>query len=109
MSKKICIVFPILLFFFFSLFVGIDRFIHRKSLRFSLSKIAAVHDTIFDRWEIPLESTEDNQELDRLFSCGFTFFGKSNHTYLFLSEDHKYVLKFLKRNAFNPKSWIAYI
>lgn len=109
MSKKIFIVFPVLLLFFFSLFVGIDRFIHRKSLRFSLSKIAAAHDHVFDHWEMPHVSAKDKEELDQLFSRGFTFFGKSSHAYLFLSEDHKYVLKFLKRSALNPKSWIGYI
>src|ERR1700674_4426993 len=108
MSKKIFIVLPILLLFFFSLFVGIDRFIHRKSLGFSPSKIGTVH-VDFDHWGMSTLSAEEKEELDRLFSRSFTFFGKSNHAYLFLSEDHRYVLKFLKRSVLYPKSWIAYI
>src|SRR5690348_8273284 len=108
MSKKNFVIFPVLLLFFFSLFVGIDRFIHRKSLRFSLSKIAIAHD---NQIKEPIQqlSAEEKKDLDGLFSRSFTFFGKSSHAYLFLSEDHKYVLKFLKRNLFYPKSWLAYI
>jgi len=108
MSKKIFILFPALFLFFFSLFVGIDRFVHRKSLKFSLSKIAAAHEPS-DSWDIPPLHPEEMQELDQLFNRSFTFFGKSNHAYLFLSEDHKYVLKFLKRQTLYPKSWLSYI
>jgi hypothetical protein len=108
MSKKIFIVFPVLLLFFFSLFVGIDRFIHRKSLRFSLARIALAYESAVDEDTVAL-TPEEKAELDSLFSRSFTFFGKSNHAYLFLSEDHKYVLKFLKRAEASPKSWLAYI
>lgn len=107
MSKKFFILFPVLFLFSFSLFVGIDRFVHRKSLRFSLSNIAAAHDPS-DCWDIPPLAPEELEELDQLFNRSFTFFGKSHHAYLFLSEDHKYVLKFLKRGTL-PKSWLSYI
>jgi hypothetical protein len=108
MSKKVFVVLPVLFLFFFSLFVGIDRFVHRKSLKFSLSNISATHE-ISPLWDIPLLSAQETQNLDQLFSRSFTFFGKSNHAYLFLSEDHMYVLKFLKRHTLYPKSWLAYI
>ena len=108
MSKKIFVLFPVLFLFFFSLFVGIDRFVHRKSLKFSLSKIAAQHEPS-EYWDIPPLNAEENQEIDKLFNRSFTFFGKSNHAYLFLSEDHKYILKFLKRSTLHPKSWLSYI
>jgi hypothetical protein len=107
MSKKFLILLPVLFLFFFSLFVGIDRFIHRKSLRFSLSKIASAHET-FQQENPLILNVEEKKELDQLFSRNFTFFGKSNHAYLFLSEDHKYVIKFLKRNTIAPKSWLSY-
>jgi hypothetical protein len=108
MSKRIFIVIPVLLLFFFSLFIGVDRFVHRKSLHFSLSKIATAHETS-QAGDIPQPTPREKEELDKLFSRSFTFFGKSNHAYLFLSEDHKYVLKFLKRDALFPKNWISYI
>jgi hypothetical protein len=108
MSKKFLILLPVLFLFCFSLFVGIDRFIHSKSLHFSLSKIASAQETGLQE-NAPLLSDEEKRELDQLFSRSFTFFGKSNHAYLFLSEDHKYVIKFLKRSAIAPKSWLSYI
>lgn len=107
MSKKILILFPVLLFCF-SLFIGIDRFIQSRSLHFTLSKIALAQETGLQENPHPL-SYEEKRELDELFSRSFTFFGKSDHAYLFLSEDHKYVIKFLKRSTIGPKSWLSYV
>lgn len=108
MSKKPFVILPVFLLFLFSLFIGIDRFTHRKSTHFSLSKISAVHE-ISDSWEVPPLSIEDKIELDKILNQSFTFFGKSTHAYLFISEDHKYIIKFLKQHALRPKSWLAYI
>lgn len=108
MPKKPFIILPVLLLFFFSLFIGIDRFVHRKSLRFSISKIAATHETS-NIWDVPPLSYEEKNELDSIFNQTFSFFGKSTHAYLFLSEDQKYIIKFLKPHASRLKSWMVYI
>jgi hypothetical protein len=93
-----------LFFFSFSLFIGIDRFTRRKKHHFSLSSIAAAP-------EMPPPSLRAKQEkkIEALFNQPFFFFGKSHHAYLFLSEDHKYILKFLKSHALAPKSALAYL
>ena len=88
--------------------MGIDRFIHSKSHRFSLPKISAIQESA-QACDMQPFSAEKKKELDAIFSQTFTFFAKCNYTYLFLSEDHKYIIKFLKRDAFDPKSWLAYI
>jgi hypothetical protein len=97
-----------LLIFCCSLFIGIDRFTHRKKHRLSLSSISAANHAK-TRAFIPALDPEEEKKVATIFNQSFSFFGKSHHAYLFLSEDHKYVLKFLKSRAFSPKSALAYL
>lgn len=90
-----------------SLFIGIDRFARRKSHHFSLASIRAAKDTAKDMASVP--HTEGEKGDEALFNQPFFFFGKSHHAYLFLSEDHKYILKFLKNHTLSPKSALAYL
>jgi len=93
-----------LFFFCFSLFIGIDRFARRKKHHFSLASIAAAKDP-----KQSLVNVEQEKKVEELFNQPFFFFGKSHHAYLFLSEDHKYILKFLKNHHQTPKSALAYL
>ncbi|HEY2811585.1 MAG TPA: hypothetical protein VGJ00_09390 [Rhabdochlamydiaceae bacterium] len=108
MTKKLFLVFPAILLFFYSLFVGIDRFVHRIPPHFSLIKITAIHDPA-DQWDMPDLSLAEQKTLDNILNQSFTFFGNTNQAYLFLSEDHKFILKVLKQHPFRPKSWLAYV
>ncbi len=107
MVKKIYIAIAFFLFFC-SLFVGIDRFVHHKSNRFSLDKITSYHSFSPD-WEIPSLTGEAQKELDQILSQKFTYFSKGSQAYVFISEDKKYILKFLKQHKLRPNTWLAYI
>ncbi len=107
MVKRPFIILAVLLLFLFSLFLGIDRFMHSKSQHFSFSQIAAFQENL--QYSLPALDAEEQKKLDKILSQNFIFFAKGSHAYLFLSEDHKYILKLLKQDTLRPKSWLAYI
>ncbi len=107
MMKKIYVVFAFFLFLC-SLFIGIDRFAHHKSHHFSEDKITASH-TSSNEWNIPSLTLEDQKALDQILNQKFTYYSKGSQSYVFISEDKKYILKFLKQHKLRPRSWLAYI
>lgn len=107
MAKKIYVGSAFFLFFI-SLFLGIDRFVHHKSMHFSLDKITS-HHSYSPEWVIPALSAEEQKELDQILNQKFTYYSKGSQSYVFISEDKKHILKFLKQHKLRPKSWLAYI
>lgn len=49
-------------------------------------------------WEIPAEWMENPQTLTPILNQTFTYFSKGSQSYVYLSADGQYVLKFLKQN-----------
>ena len=94
--------------FFVSLLIGIDRFVHHKSSHFSLDKITSYHQ-YSSEWEIPAPSEEEQKLVDSILAQKFTYFSKGSQAQVYISEDQKYILKFLKQTKLRPKSWLAYI
>ena len=107
MFKKIYIGSAFILFFV-SLFIGIDRFAHHKSSRFSLDKITSYHQ-YSPEWDLPSLPLEEQQLLDAILSQKYTYFSKGSQAHVYISEDKKYILKFFKQTKLRPKSWLAYI
>jgi hypothetical protein len=107
MMKKIYLGIALFLFCA-SLFLGIDRFAHRRSSRFSLDRIVSSH-RYSPEWEMPARSSEEQKFLDEVLSQKFTYYNKGTQAYVFISEDKKYILKFLKQQKFTPKSWLSFI
>ena len=97
-----------LFLFLVSFFLGLDRFVHRKSSRFTLSKIVSSQ-RYSPEWEIPALSIEEKKDLDQILNQKFTYYSKGSQSYVFISEDKKFILKFLKQGKLCPKSWLAYI
>ncbi len=97
-----------LFLFLLSFFLGIDRFVHHESTHFTLRKINTSQ-KYSQEWEIPKLSAEEQSELDRILSQKFTYFSKGSQSYVFISEDKKFILKFLKQEKFRVKSWLAYL
>lgn len=106
MLKKICVVGLGLFLFLASLFLGIDKFVHSKSSRFTLSKILSSQ-KYSSEWELPSLSIEEKKDLDQILNQKFTYYSKGSQSYVFISEDKKFILKFLKQEKFRPKSWLA--
>ncbi|MBS0620746.1 MAG: hypothetical protein JSS61_04735 [Verrucomicrobia bacterium] len=105
MLKKLCITFALLLFVF-SIFVGIDRLAHRRSNHFAADKILNLH-PYSSEWDLPTPSPEEKEEIDRILSQKFTYLDKGSQSYVFISEDKKTILKFLKQHKLSSKSWLS--
>lgn len=107
MLKKIYIICAFVLFIA-SLFLGVDRFAHRKSRNFCLSKIINTA-TPSPEWEMPPLSPEEKENLHHILSQKFTYYDKGSQAYVFLSEDKKYILKLLKQRKLHANSWLSHI
>lgn len=103
MLKKICY----LLLFLVALFLGLDRYYHPKSLRFAPSKITTVSKS--SEWEIPPLSKAEHENVNAILNQKFSYLDNGSQTYVFISEDKKHVLKFLKQCKLRPKTWLAYL
>ena len=107
MLKKI-LVGTVFLLFFATLFVATDRFAHHKSTRFSIHKITSAHKPS-PEWEMPALSLGEQKELDLILSQKFTYYNKGSQAYVFISEDKKHILKFLKQDKLRSNSWLSKI
>jgi hypothetical protein len=106
MFKKL----PVVIAFFLlacALFVGLDRFAHRITARYSPGHIITSYAS--PEWEIPADLVDDPKLIDHILSQKFTYFNKGSQAYVYISEDKKYILKFLKQNKLHPDTWLAYI
>ncbi len=56
------------------------------------------------RWESPLLSSERKNEIEAILTQKFYYLGKGCQSYVFRSEDDKYVIKFFKYQRFKPQT-----
>lgn len=57
-------------------------------------------------WEITPLSADEKRELDTVLAQPFTYLGKGCQSYVFLSQDGNFVLKFVKYQRFTPQRWL---
>ncbi len=107
MLKKFYVSLAFILFAI-SLFLGADRFFHHQSTRFSINKMTTVLANPF-KWELPPLSSQEKSELSHILNQKFTYYNKGSQSYVFISEDKKYILKFFKQQKFTSRSWLAHI
>ncbi len=88
-----------------ALFMGLDRFAHHTSSRYSPGHITTSYSA--PEWEIPSQNLDDPKLIDQILSQKFTYFNKGSQAYVYISEDKKYVLKFLKQNKLHPNTWLS--
>jgi hypothetical protein len=78
-------------------FAGVSDFCQKQTKGFAISKIA------------PSFSSENVEEIDEnvlsIFDQPFHYLRKGNSAYVFVSDDDKYVLKFLRRPNLFPPFW----
>lgn len=63
-------------------------------------------------WETRTLSVEEQSKVDSILSQHFTYLAKGCQSYVFLSDDGKYVLKFFKYQRFRPQfyiDWFSFI
>lgn len=83
-----------------TLFVGL-RIYFRATDDFRISNI--MYDMPYHaEWEIPALSAKEKNDLDAILNQKFTYIGKGAQSYVFGSEDQKYVVKFFKFKHLRP-------
>lgn len=97
------------IYWFLTLFVLIAftaiRVYHRLTDDFRLSHITYEQIPIKPEWSTPQPDFFDREELKRNLSQPFVYIGKGAQSYVFGSEDQKYVIKFFKFKHLRPH-WI---
>jgi hypothetical protein len=57
-------------------------------------------------WKIPELSLEDQKKLNQLIGQSFTYLGKGGQSYVLISSDKKYVMKFFKHKLLQYPFWV---
>lgn len=97
-KKKLLVIFSLLV-----LVVGLILY-RPKVSGFVISKI---YTSFSPRPEWEVISYPEN--LNDIFSQKFTYLGRGNESYAFVSEDQKTVLKFINMEHLTPRKWVAYL
>lgn len=92
----------ILLFIFLSLFVWIAFDLSRN---FSMSKIQYEWSES-KKWMLPSSNFSFNKEI---FDQKFTYLDQGNQSYVFISSDKNYVIKFFKFDHLKPSRWLNWL
>lgn len=90
---------------------GVGRLYFQVTGGFLLSNIASdfSHDP---RWDTRHLSEGEKKSVDQVLSQEFHYLGKGCQSYVFLSDDGEYVIKFLKYQRFRPQfylEWFSFI
>jgi hypothetical protein len=84
---------------------GTGRLYYAFTGGFTISNVTS--DLSYDpRWEMPVPSPENQKILDKALNQPYTYLGKGCQSYVFESQDGKYVLKFFKYQRFRPQAWL---
>lgn len=90
-----------------SLLYGAGRFYYFVTAGFTISNISS--ELAFDeRFETKLLTEEAKKEVDLALSQSYHYLGKGCQSYVFLSEDGSFVIKFFKYQRFTPQKWLDY-
>lgn len=84
---------------------GAGRLYYRVTGGFTIGNIsyALPYDA---RWDI---KTHDKNAVDAILQQPFSYLGKGCQSYVFASQDGRYVLKFFKYQRFKPQEWLRYL
>lgn len=86
---------------------GMGRLYYRVTDGFMISNITSEL-AYNERWVMPPLSSREQSHLDEILSQKFTYLGKGCQSYVFLSEDGNYVVKFFKYQRFRLQPWLNY-
>lgn len=87
---------------------GLGRFYYKKTAGFTISNITSQLN-YHPEWEThPLKFAEQ-EELKQALNQKFTYLGKGCQSYVFISDDQQYVIKFVKYQRFRPQVWLDYL
>lgn len=61
------------------------------------------------RWDIDPLNPEEAEQVKQILDQKFTYLGKGCQSYVFMSADQRYVIKFFKYQRFRPQLWLHYL
>lgn len=61
-----------------------------------------------EKWDMLSLSNLEKERVNQILAQKFSYLGKGCQSYVFLSEDGEYVLKFVKYQRFRPQAWLDY-
>lgn len=61
------------------------------------------------RWEIAALDEQEQKKIQTVLSQEFYYLGKGCQSYVFKSQDDKYVIKFFKYQRMRPQAWLPYL
>lgn len=104
MIKKLSLIFCAAIF----LFLSCDHLAHPNTSKISTYNL---HNPFAasDLWKTPPIAEKEKKELLHILNQKFTYLTRGTQTYVFLSQDGKYVLKFFKQKVIRPRTWLALI
>lgn len=86
---------------------GSGRLYYRVTDGFAIGNITSSF--AYDpRWDVRSLVPSENQIVESVLDQKFLYLGKGCQSYVFLSEDGDYVLKFFKYQRFRPQQWLDY-
>jgi len=86
---------------------GAGRLYYRVTGGFMVSNITST--LPYDpRWDITPLTQAQEERIDALLSQPYRYLGKGCQSYVFSSEDGKYVIKFFKYQRVRPQEWLKY-
>ncbi len=98
-------------FFFFVLFIGLiygaGRLYFHLTAGFSLENISSDL-TYQPQWQVPEPSEKENGEINQALAQPYYYLGKGCQSYVFLSQNGSYVMKFFKYQRFRIAPWLRY-
>jgi hypothetical protein len=91
-----------------SIFYGVGRLYYRLTDGFLISNISSANE--YDpRWETRPLTEEEINTIQDVMKQPFHYLGKGCQSYVFASQDDKYVLKFFKYQRLRPQQWLEYL
>lgn len=83
----------------------LDQFCHKQTGGFTV--LGILSDRPYNpAWQIENESEEERAETKRALNQKYSYFGRGGQSYIFFSEDGRYVLKVFKQCKFQVPLWI---
>lgn len=86
---------------------GAGRLYYAVTAGFAISNITSDF-SYNEKWATTPLSTSEREQLKQILAQKFKYLGKGCQSYVFASEDGKYVLKFVKYQRFRPQRWLDY-
>lgn len=87
---------------------GVARLYYEVTGGFHMANISS--DFPYDpRWDTHSLSSEEKHTVDHALDQEYRYLGKGCQSYVFMSEDGKYVLKFFKYQRFRPQAYINWL